>query len=153
MKNIGMWVIFLSILLGCSACSLSSGSNTKDDSLIKEEIVELETESAEIISGNTLKLNQNRNEPFYGVWCGGSKSKSAAENMVSKLRDLGFEARVFDSSDWENLNFEKFYVVTAGICDTEQGAQQLLSVIKRNGYPDAYVKYTGCMRDVSKNQK
>ena len=86
---------------------------------------------------------ESKPSPFYGVWCSGSKSEADANNTASKLSAKGFGAEVFVTTDWSNLNSEKYYVVTAGVCSTRQEAQQLLERVKSSGYSDAYVKYSG----------
>ena len=85
---------------------------------------------------------QRPSSAFYGIWCHGSKSQSEAEQGASELRDQGFNAQVFVTTDWSNLNAEKWYVVTAGVYATQDEAEQELSYVKAV-YPDAYVKYSG----------
>ena len=80
---------------------------------------------------------------FYGVWCSGSKNRSDAEKIAMDLSDKGYKPQIIVTTDWENLNPEKFYVVTAGVCETKQEAELLLSDVKKSGYSDAYIKYTG----------
>ncbi len=88
-------------------------------------------------------LNEEQLSAFYGVWCIACKDISNAEKMALELSDNGFEAQIFVTTDWENLNSEKFYVVTAGVCETEREAKRLLAKVKESGYTDAYVRYTG----------
>ena len=49
---------------------------------------------------------------------------------------------VFTTTDWSNLNSEKWYVVTAGQYGTEKEANNKLDAVQKY-YPDAYVKYSG----------
>ena len=81
-------------------------------------------------------------EPFYGIWCGASKKKSEAEKEADTLWNKGLDAQVFVSSDWSNLNKEKWYVITAGVYTSKSSAKSYLSAVKKV-YPDAYVKYSG----------
>ena len=83
---------------------------------------------------------------FYGVWCYGSKNEADANSFASDLSGVGFDAKVYVTTDWENLNTELYYVVTAGVCLTEDEANYLLESVKKAGYTDAYVKYTGNRR-------
>ena len=46
------------------------------------------------------------------------------------------------TTDWSNLNTEKFYVVTAGVYAAESDANAALASVQ-SVYPDAYVKYSG----------
>lgn len=85
----------------------------------------------------------NLNTPFYGIWCYGVKDASQADSYAEKVSAKGFDGRVFVSSDWDNLNPEKWYVITAGVYDTEQEAKDALKEVKAAGYTDAYVKYSG----------
>ena len=156
MKKIA--VIFLSIvmMLGCSSCNVNLSVNT--DTEPKSSAEATETPVMPDVSKQDANTQQNSvNEQsnanstqsisgtsaFYGVWCYGSKSESEANNFASKLLNQGFDAQVFVTTDWTNLNPEKYYVVTAGICSTKEQAEQLLSSVKDNGYSDAYIKYTG----------
>ena len=82
-------------------------------------------------------------QPFYGIWCQATKSSDEAEKYAKRLRNNGFQAAsVFLTSDWNNLNKEPWYVVTAGVYQTEKEAKNSLSRV-RSYYSDAYVKYSG----------
>ena len=79
---------------------------------------------------------------FYGIWCGASKDKSAAERIASSVRDRGFPAEVFVSTDWGNLNSDKWYVVSAGTYDSKEEAEKVLPEVKKY-FESAYIKYSG----------
>ena len=82
-------------------------------------------------------------QPFYGIWCQAAKSSSEAEKYAQKMKNNGFSsASVFLTTDWNNLNKEKWYVVTAGVYRTEAEAKNSLSRVQTY-YSDAYVKYSG----------
>lgn len=76
-------------------------------------------------------------EPFYGVWYAASKDLSEAKRVADKTN-----GHIFVSSDWSNLNKEKWYVVTAAICEYEDKAKAVLAAVTGE-YPDAYIKFTG----------
>ena len=80
--------------------------------------------------------------PFYGIWCYGSKESGDAYNYASSLNNAGFEAEVFLTTDWSNLNKESYYVVTAGTYGTEGEANANLAAVQ-SFCSDAYVKYSG----------
>lgn len=86
--------------------------------------------------------NQETYQPFYGIWCGAAKKQSEAEKEADKFRNKGFDAAVFVTTDWSNLNREKWYVVSAGIYSNKSDAKNALSAVKKV-YPNAYVKYSG----------
>lgn len=90
----------------------------------------------------TQAAQQSGNSPFYGIWCYGTKEEGEANFYAESLKASGFDARVFVTTDWSNLNTEKFYVVTAGVYPTESDANASLASVQ-NVYPDAYVKYSG----------
>lgn len=92
---------------------------------------------------NTPGMQGFMNQPFYGVWCSASKDAGDAKKAADKLTELGFDGQVFVSDEWDNLNKEKWYVVTAGIYFQENEAGDALGKVKSVGYPNAYVKYTG----------
>jgi septal ring-binding cell division protein DamX len=81
--------------------------------------------------------------PFFGVWVTGSKDPNECEAVAAELTEKGFAGKVYVTTDWENLNQEKWYVVSAGEYPTEGEAEQILAQVKAEGYADAYVKYTG----------
>ena len=89
------------------------------------------------------KSSDSSKSPFYGIWCYASKTSEDAESIKSSLVSSGLDAKVFVSSDWSNLNAEKYYVVTAGTYATEDEANANLSKVQSAGYSDAYVKYSG----------
>lgn len=162
MKKIA--VIFLSaiIVLGCSSCNVNLSVNTdsaptssaektetpvmpaaEEQSVNTQQNVNTQQQSANAQPNANNSQSVSGTSAFYGVWCCGSKSESDANKFASQLLNQGFDARVFVTTDWTNLNPEKFYVVTAGICSTKVQAEQLLGSVKANGYSNAYIKYTG----------
>ena len=80
--------------------------------------------------------------PFYGIWYGASKSRNEMEDFAAKMRAQGFDAQVFATTDWANLNQELWYVVTAGAYATEADAASHLAGVQAY-YADAYIKYSG----------
>lgn len=110
--------------------------------------VSVSSMSIKKISDNASESNQDTNnnisseitqykEPFYGVWCAASKDLNEAKKAANEIDGL-----IFVSSDWSNLNKEKWYVVTKAICEYEDKANAVLSSIQSQ-YPNAYIKYTG----------
>ena len=80
--------------------------------------------------------------PFYGIWCTGSKDQGVAEKNRARFAEAGLDARVFVTTDWSNLNSEKYYVVTAGTYSSYSEAEAMLPTVK-NVVKDAYIKYSG----------
>ena len=62
-----------------------------------------------------------------------------------QLNQKGFDGRLFVSTDWSNLNSEKWYVITAGVYSTKEEANAALPGVQTI-YSGAYVKYTGDYR-------
>ena len=89
---------------------------------------------------NTTKFDDNT--PFYGIWVYASKSYDEAADTSAKVSSNGFSAYVEDTTHWNNLNSENWYVVTAGKYASEDEANSELANVKKH-YPDAYVKYSG----------
>ena len=98
-----------------------------------------ETTESQEMAGNQAATFQ---APFYGIWCYGSKESADAYNYASSLSNAGFEAEVFLTTDWSNLNTESYYVVTAGTYGTEGEATANLAAVQ-SFCSDAYVKYSG----------
>lgn len=86
--------------------------------------------------------SQSSISPFYGIWCGAAKTEAEAQKQAKKIRENGFDAQVFVTTDWSNLNTEKWYVITAGIYGTKEAASSVLQDVQRV-CSDAYIKYTG----------
>ena len=82
-------------------------------------------------------------EPFYGILTMGSKSEEDAVKAADKLKDQGFDAKVYLTTDWSNLNKDPWYVVSAGEFCSEKEATEALEHVKSAGYSTAYVKFTG----------
>lgn len=147
MKKIGLVLTSVLVVFICSSCSLklTIDTNSKTE---KAEVVDTtkstgSTEKSNEEITNTNLSNIEEAHAFYGVWCSGSKNRSDAEKIAMDLSDKGYKPQIIVTTDWENLNPEKFYVVTAGVCETKQEAELLLSDVKKSGYSDAYIKYTG----------
>lgn len=88
-------------------------------------------------------IDTNYPSPFYGIWIGASKEKSECDIMAAEMQNKGFDAKVYETTDWSNLNTEHWYVVSAGEYPTETAANNALSAVQSMGHDDAYVKYTG----------
>lgn len=86
--------------------------------------------------------SKNTPSPFYGIWCGAAKTEAEAQKQAKKIRENGFDAQVFVTTDWSNLNTEKWYVITAGIYGTKEAASAVLQDVQRV-CSDAYIKYSG----------
>jgi|GEM_PF-4095055 len=80
--------------------------------------------------------------PFYGVWVAGTQDEAEAQRQAEELKSRGYDGQVFVTTEWSNLNRQKWYVVTAGVYPTEATARTILSTVQTI-YPDAYVKYSG----------
>lgn len=94
-------------------------------------------------SGEYKKSSSNASySSFYGIWVYASKSYDEASSFAGEVSSNGFQGFVFTTTDWSNLNSEKWYVVTAGQYGTEKEAINKLDAVQ-NYYPDAYVKYSG----------
>lgn len=79
---------------------------------------------------------------FYGIWVYASKSYDEASTFAWDVSSNGFKGFVITTTDWSNLNSEKWYVVTAGEYGSEKEAINMLTEVQKY-YPDAYVKYSG----------
>lgn len=85
-------------------------------------------------------------EAFWGIWCVASKNKDDLNSAVDKFNNVGIKATIIVSTDWSNLNSEKWYVLTAGMYSTENEAEAMLDEVRKY-YSDAYVKYSGSWQD------
>ena len=72
----------------------------------------------------------------------GTKDYDDAYKSARKMQGEGFDAQVFITTDWSNLNRERWYVVTAGVYYTKADANEMLPSVQTI-YADAYVKCSG----------
>ncbi len=82
-------------------------------------------------------------EGFYGIWVGAVKDQDQAVKTAKELYSKGFESFMAYSPEWDHLNDEAYFCVTAGRYETEAKAKAALDSVKNAGYKDAYVKFSG----------
>lgn len=109
---------------------------------LPESIEEFSVNSHPISNQSSTAAQQSEDTSFYGIWCYGSKEEGEANFYAETLKASGFDARVYVTTDWSNLNTEKFYVVTAGGYSTESEANANLTSVQ-SVCQEAYVKYSG----------
>lgn len=109
---------------------------------LPESIEEFSVNSHPISNQSSTAAQQSEDTSFYGIWCYGSKEEGEANFYAETLKASGFDARVYVTTDWSNLNTEKFYVVTAGVYSTESEANANLTSVQ-SVCQEAYVKYSG----------
>lgn len=109
---------------------------------LPENIEEFSVNSHPISNQSSTAAQQSEDTSFYGIWCYGSKEEGEANSYAETLKASGFDARVYVTTDWSNLNTEKFYVVTAGVYSTESEANANLTSVQ-SVCQEAYVKYSG----------
>ena len=93
-------------------------------------------------SGEYQLTSGDGDPAFYGIWVYASKSYDEAASFAGVVSSTGLNGVVIVTTDWSNLNSEKWYVVTAGQYETENEANDKLNEVQAY-YPDAYVKYSG----------
>ena len=112
--------------------------NRKDDDL-NEQSADKSAEDTEVSIVTGVK--------YYGVFVKAFKDEKDCDKTLSELKDAGFSGcRVVYTPDFEELNPEPYYVVTAGLFTTEEAANEALDKAKTSGFSDAYVKYAGLYR-------
>ena len=89
--------------------------------------------------------------PFYGIFVSSTKDRKAAIKAARKLYDKGYDASVTYTPEWKNLNPDPYFVVLAGRFDTKEDAEMLLKNVKKDGYKDAFVKFSGQSRGIRLN--
>ena len=86
---------------------------------------------------------QETHAPFYGIWIAASGDYDEVKAYADEMRERGFNAGVYVTTDWSNLNPVRWYVVSAGEYPSEEAAQADLFNVRDAGWTDAYIKYTG----------
>lgn len=100
-------------------------------------------ELPDITIGSKTSDEENAPLAFYGIWISASHIQSEADKTANAARDCGFDAKVYETTDWENLSPEHWYVVSAGEYATKEEAAEMLPKVKAAGFDSAYIKYTG----------
>lgn len=124
---------FKKIEFGQKSSESTENSETTENQTVSETQEFSQNQQTESVGSRT---------PFYGIWCCGSKESGDAYNYANNLNNAGFAAEVYLTTDWSNLNAESYYVVTAGVYETEGEANANLAAVQ-SFCPDAYVKYSG----------
>lgn len=94
------------------------------------------------------KLSLN---PFYGIWICASKDEKEVMEKSDEASLQQFDTDIMITSDWSDLNEEKYYALTLGLYPTQEEAEAMLPTVLEY-YPDAYIKYSGTYRGGSSIQ-
>lgn len=141
-EGTGLWIMDIE-LHGENDVFLAGAAIDPDTLELQREIAPYDADRVAREMGQISgSVQQTVNTPFYGIWCYGGKSEEDANAYVQSMRSSGYDAQVFVTTDWSNLNPEKFYVVTAGIYQSESEANAALASAQ-SFCADAYVKYSG----------
>lgn len=122
--------------------SASSGQVVENEAKDDDE-PDVHEDSSNSDTSLVAYFDEDMTDPFWGVFTYASKSWSEAENKADELTDAGYDSGVVDTSEWEKLNPEQWYVVCTGTWATEADAKEMASTLKHTGYSDAYAKRTG----------
>ena len=145
--------IILAVIVVIVGIVILSKDNSKDK---KDETETTKTEQTTEVKKATDQQNQipsstqqavtttEKQKPraFYGIWCDAYKKRTTAQKQAVEYSKYGIDAQVIETTQWSNLNSEKWYVISAGVYETKESANENLSKVKEK-YPDAYVKYSG----------
>lgn len=125
-------------------CRSSNGKEASCTVTVKNSMESAETDQmqSQVQYDNIQDTYDYGPEPFYGIWIGASKKESDAEKKAETFRDKGLDAQVFITTNWSNLNKEKWYVITAGVYNSKSEAKDYLPGVKKI-CSDAYIKYSG----------
>ena len=118
-------------------CNSGYGYRVNLEDYSYELLEKSEATNRDLIEGKNVSPSD-----FYGIWCYGSKGIEEAESYAETMRQNGYDAQVFLTTDWSNLNTDAYYVVTAGKYGSEVEAYNALPSVQ-NWCADAYVKYSG----------
>lgn len=80
---------------------------------------------------------------FYGIWTGKTTSLEAAQNETNALRAFGYDAKIYLTTEWTNLDPIPAYMISTGEYGSEEEAQASLESVKATGRNEAYIQYTG----------
>lgn len=90
----------------------------------------------------TAQSSGDDSSPFYGIWCAASKDEGLIKDIAAEMSKNGLPAEVYITTDWSNLNTERWYVISAGRYASREEAEKALPQVKKY-YNDAYIKYSG----------
>lgn len=84
----------------------------------------------------------NSSTPFWGIFCHASKEYDVIVKNAKSLKAQGFDVRIVRTTDWNELNSEPWYSVTAGTYKSRADAEAAYDAVKAV-YPTAFIKYSG----------
>ena len=94
--------------------------------------------------GSSSTLSRLNIQGLYGVFVTTAKNRDDLAGSESKLEEAGFMwCPVVYTPDFSELNPEPFYALAAGLYESKTEADKTLEDVKKAGFSDAYVKYTG----------
>ena len=146
LKDSDFTISFEGIVAFVYACEHLSQNPAADPfAKLEESAQESASSSSEIQAekADNSSSSDGQHSPFYGVWVFASKKRSECESIVKELKSKSLSADIYVTTDWSNLNKEKWYVVSAGTYSTQEKAERALSGVQAAGYGNAYVKYSG----------
>ena len=85
----------------------------------------------------------NRDSEYWGIWTLASKEYDECAGYVRDVRSQGYDAYMTNTTMWDNLNDEPWYVVTIGVFESEDEAKAALSRVQSGLDETAYVKFSG----------
>lgn len=115
--------------------------------MTSEEENSFETLSFYNISDEQMEVNTvddyQKNNAFYGIWCGASRDYEEAENIAYDIGEQGgLSVDIYYTPEWSNLNREPWYALSAGSYLSEIEAYENLNKVQMI-VPDAYIRYSG----------
>ncbi|MBR3318832.1 MAG: SPOR domain-containing protein [Atopobiaceae bacterium] len=122
----------------------SSGQASKNAEARPEPEPEPEPEPHRSASSIT-RSNEwlNRDSEYWGIWTLASKEYDECVEYVREVRSQGYDAYMTNTTMWDNLNDEPWYVVTIGVYESEDEAKAALSRVQSGLDETAYVKFSG----------
>ncbi|MCR5687249.1 MAG: SPOR domain-containing protein [Lachnospiraceae bacterium] len=94
--------------------------------------------------GGSRDYDELTSQDFYGVFVSSAKEEDKCTPALDKLAEAGFDGScAVYTPDFDGLNPEPYYAVTAGLYTSESEADSVLSDVKAAGFSDAYVKKAG----------
>ena len=124
--------------------SKEENTTDADGELITESDVVAEHPEENVVADPALLWESDPSQqPFYGVFISAARDSESAHDRLVSLGGNGYSAEIVYSPEWDELNPEPYYCVTAGRYETKEEAEAILEDVKKAGYKDAYVKYSG----------
>lgn len=140
---IGIVVAVVVVIVAVVLVVFLVGNGNNNNNQSNQTSVSQDEESS--ITSDYAPTTVTGEKPFWGAFVTKTRNPSSLKIMDTELKDDGFSPFYITSSDWENLypGEDPYMMLTAGMWETENEAEDAVKALKSKGYDEAFVQYSG----------